>query len=369
MKYLKFLFGISVLFLFSCQNTEEVLIPQNMSSIDQDSNTVIAKLMAMGYNRDIIKEFDDFFLVGYDLMFSKNIDDYPSVSNNFTKQANNNNQILDLTKTNISVYIDSSIPNTGSGNWRPAISSAINDWNVISGVSVYFHLTTNSNADITIKSDGGSLSDSYVAVANLPDTSGRPGSQILINIDVTINNNSLSPSVKRYNMVHELGHTIGLRHTNWQALGEPSANTIPGTTVDSNSVMNGNTGSFSWNGFSTLDIVAARYLFPYSVKTEFVNTISSYGPDIVEQEDDIFVKLYTDGSYSNALPLPATIKYSITTYFTEGQSAGQTNISNYTKTITSGNGNRYFLTNLKSLYCEYDYGDPVGDCFEKWIRF
>ena len=57
------------------------------------------------------------------------------------------------------------------------------------------------------------------------------------------------------------------------------------------------------------------------------------------------------------------------TYYTDGPSAGQTTTYNYTKTISSGSGNRYFLTNITSEYCEYDYGNPVGDCFQSWVRF
>ncbi|MCF6347140.1 MAG: zinc-dependent metalloprotease [Flavobacteriaceae bacterium] len=364
MKYLKLLFVISVLFLFSCQNTDEVFIPQD-SSLNQDQSPVIAKLVAMGYDREMIKEYDDFFLVEGDLMFSKNIKDYPAISDTFTKQAVNNSNLLDLTKTNISVYIDNSMPSSGQDNWRTAISSAINDWNSISGSSVYFNLSTNSNADITIKSDNGALPNNVVASAGFP-SNGNPYNTVLVNLDFL--NINVSEGSKRYNMVHELGHCIGLRHTNWDSQNEYSANTIPGTpNGDSNSVMNGGTALFTWNSFSTYDIIAAQYLFPYSVKVEYENVYNSYDPDTFERVDDVYVKLYTNGSYTTPLSLPATVKYSIKTLFTEGQSAGQTTTSNYTKTISSGSGNRYFLTDITREYCEYDYGNPVGDCYQEWV--
>ena len=68
-------------------------------------------------------------------------------------------------------------------------------------------------------------------------------------------------------MVHELGHCIGFRHTNWDIKGEGissvGANYIPNTpNQDSNSVMNGGTASYSWNGFSSYDISAVKYLYP-----------------------------------------------------------------------------------------------------------
>ncbi len=73
-------------------------------------------------------------------------------------------------------------------------------------------------------------------------------------------------SQKTYNLVHELGHCIGFRHTNWYSLGEGSgsvgANQIPGSpTSDSNSVMNGGTALNSWKGFSNWDIFSVKYLY------------------------------------------------------------------------------------------------------------
>lgn len=69
-------------------------------------------------------------------------------------------------------------------------------------------------------------------------------------------------------MVHELGHCIGFRHTNWLSRGEAEMNAIhiTGTPLgqDPNSVMNGGTASYTWNGFSNYDIKAAQYLYtPY----------------------------------------------------------------------------------------------------------
>ena len=76
----------------------------------------------------------------------------------------------------------------------------------------------------------------------------------------------LNASQKKYVIAHELGHTIGFRHTNWRTADPPSnlgANLIFGTPeTDTASVMNANTGGKPWNGFSLFDKLAGFELYP-----------------------------------------------------------------------------------------------------------
>lgn len=295
------LFTISILFLF--QNCSEESPNQNNIESELKETPVVEKLISLGYKKERIKEYDDFYLVEGDLMFSKDIKDY---SNSITdRHASTNNLVSTLKVTFMSVYVDSSIPSSGEDNWRNALSYAVSDLNTISGSTVHFNIITSgsASADIVIKSDGNVLQDNTIASAGFPTSNGNPYNQIIINLDFW-GNTSVSEGSKRYNLVHELGHCIGLRHTNWD---DPNryegplsigANVIPNTPAqDPNSVMNGGTASYSWNGFSVYDLVAIRYLYPAA--PVILPQVTASGPDYLQSGLNLFTWDYT-GNLANA---------------------------------------------------------------------
>lgn len=221
-------------------------------------NITLEYIRSLGFPLETIEEHDDMYLVESDIIFSKKDTDNLSQP----RHAYNSLGLVNyFAISNVSITVDSSIPTSGADDWRIEIQQAINDWNSIGGSRLHFSYTTNSSANVVIRSDAGSLSDNTIAAAEFP-SSGLSGFQIRINLDFQ-NDLSVPSAQKRYNMVHELGHIIGLRHTNWQGRGETSTISIPGTPcTDNNSVMNGGTADFSWNGFSDYDIVAGRVLYP-----------------------------------------------------------------------------------------------------------
>jgi hypothetical protein len=227
----------------------------------------------MGFSPDKIEGYEDYYLVEGCISFPKGISFYGDENevidekSGVNKRHAHTDNLVHLTNLKIDVYIDPSMPTSGVDNWRTAINLAINDWNSISNFGAHFVLTSYpSSADITITSDNGALANNVVADALFPSNTGRPGNRIRVNLN---NFSGLSESQRRRNMVHELGHCIGFRHTNWETNDGGSttygANLISGTpSVDNGSVMNGSTGSYSWNGFSYYDLVASRFLYPYA---------------------------------------------------------------------------------------------------------
>lgn len=153
-------------------------------------------------------------------------------------------------------------------DWQSAARAAITEWNAIGGTKVNF--AEGTPADIVLRySDLGYCTTA--ALAGLPPGNGNPYGEVTVNSGYLINCGQYSgalnnASTKKRNIVHELGHTIGFRHTNWQSRGEPTAIQIAGTpTTDAASVMNGGTADVQWAGFSGNDKVAVRALYPFTV--------------------------------------------------------------------------------------------------------
>ncbi|MDJ1466543.1 M57 family metalloprotease [Cytophagaceae bacterium DM2B3-1] len=149
--------------------------------------------------------------------------------------------------TNIKVYINPAVPSA----WQTATRNALTQWNNINGTKLFFsEVTSSTSANIRVIT--GYEAASWVARAYLPTYNGRPGTPVEINTYY----NSLPSGQKLFAMVHELGHTFGLLHTD-----QTSGTFITGTpTTDPNSVMNSYV--LNWNGFTTGDVSAVQILYP-----------------------------------------------------------------------------------------------------------
>ena len=286
----------ALIFLFSACR-KEGFDPKTNETITEkpknyDEQALLQKVIDMGFREDMIVNKGDYYLVEDDILlvkedlvkgnyeFDPDAEDYTEEECGdgedcyepaTTRQARRNNLVEGLKIGAIRVRVDWSIPSSGVDNWRIAIRQAINDWNSTQS-AIKMIYTTASSADITIRSDGGMLPDIILATGSWP-SNGKPGNRILVNLDFSSNRNILAAQ-KRNTMVHELGHCIGFRHTNWVGMGESTAIHISGTpSGDANSVMNGGFALDSWMGFSPGDKVAVRTMYP----TRYISGLGNSG--------------------------------------------------------------------------------------------
>lgn len=150
----------------------------------------------------------------------------------------------------ISIYVKPDVP----ADWKTAMDAALAAWHSINGKITFFYDQRLHPKDhyplacIRIETFNDPAT-STIAYAQLP--AGGPGKYIAINMSY----NWLSPSEKIFTCVHELGHTIGYRHTD-----QTDGQLITGTPVsDPLSVMNAYVAA--WNGFSSWDLFAHNKVY------------------------------------------------------------------------------------------------------------
>jgi hypothetical protein len=154
---------------------------------------------------------------------------------------------------NIKVHID---PASVSLNWAIATRRAMTNWNNINSRVRFYEVLNGNDPGINIRVNATrAMNNDYYALAELPFLGvpgGIPGRYIAINA-----NRDVEASIKEAVMVHELGHTVGLTHTDRPLEG----GLIPGTpTLDPSSIMNAGVGP--WKNFSTGDLQAIYRLYP-----------------------------------------------------------------------------------------------------------
>jgi hypothetical protein len=150
--------------------------------------------------------------------------------------------------------------------WQTAAREAMQHWNGVA--DSYVRFVEGSPADVSV-SDNCDLPANVAAQSSWP-SGGNPGPTLKVNpcFAYAVNHSQLV-----HIMVHELGHNIGFRHTNWTSLGESSAPEgavhIPYTPIgsDAASVMNGGGSPKSWAGFSYYDKVAIVRTYPLAAPT------------------------------------------------------------------------------------------------------
>lgn len=249
-----------VLLLLSC-STEELSNTQEINSKEYGED-VLEILLEMGYSKKDIENFDDYYIVEGDIIFYKNRDYKIKERKSSEKQRRYLEGYVNMNE--VKVYINNEL----NSDWRQAVSEAIDRYNLIDANLTLILTPNESEAHIEIKYDT-SISG---GLGTWPYADGRPGDFIYINPDTNVC--SLNPDTRRGIIQHELGHNLGLHHTNSDAGSQ-----FPNTPYrDDNSIMNSGghpnvCSSFSI-GFSTGDDTALRILFPFLDAF----TVNIYGP-------------------------------------------------------------------------------------------
>ncbi len=253
------LFGALYAFTISCTQDEYIDVDQAQNNINR-SDTTIQEIVALGFAEESIVDMGTYYMVGNDLTFSKK--GRPVLPEDFGKQSRSTYTVEDVT---IGVRIDPALPT----NWKTATREAMDHWNANADSGIYFYETdfywqTSPgvylfNPEIQVISDAINPLPNYViAAAEFPTSDRKPGYRIRINL--SFNGCSVSNNLRRFNMIHELGHCVSLRHTNE---GSVLGTHITGTpTYDSVSVMNGGTACTLSNGFSANDRIAINTVYP-----------------------------------------------------------------------------------------------------------
>ena len=178
--------------------------------------------------------------------------------------------------------------------WVTGLQRAVDSYNELGEGITFAYVGPQSDiSDIHVVYQSIPNSSGTIAQAEWPIDNGQntnsPGRQITVNSTFNPFRCQVSATtvgMAHYNMAHEIGHTIGFRHTNFQcrvfggsvvsegqstdgavhipgtATSTPTGNwTSPCADHDANSVFNGGTACFSWAGFSNDDVTSIGSLF------------------------------------------------------------------------------------------------------------
>ncbi len=287
------------LFLVFNSCTKEKLSINNVQEIKTDSS-ILAYIKELGYNDSDIKDLGEEYLVDGDIVFSKN-----TIIKNTTKAKGlkvSQYGTGSHTNENVVIQIDPSM-----NNYINEIYSAVTHWNNVLDCSLDFSVyspgqTTPPNIIITNANLGsGVCGQSYFPVNN------KPGSLIRININEI---SGLPFEQRQRTITHELGHAIGLRHTNWQGHEATTGNDpsngayydaihIPGTPtgIDASSLMNSGECGTGATYLSDYDKIAIRSL--YFQPTPNWQQLSGGARDISIGADGSVFIIGTDYNYNN----------------------------------------------------------------------
>lgn len=261
----------------SCEKEESVTSDEFSVVNEQQtvSKDILGKIAALHHNTNDVKLVDNIlpdgstesaYLIEGDILMSANQLEELQPANITSKQYRTYNLVSSPRNVNVIGYTGGS----GQGltaKQKTALQGAIANYNALN-IGLNFTLTFGTNYssyDIVVYQNSNGQAG---GVAGFP-SSGNPYKYVQIYSGME----NYSTATNEHVMTHEIGHTVGLRHTDWysrescgqsgEAAGSDGAVHIPGTPTgyDSNSVMLSCFSASESGNFGYYDEVALEYLY------------------------------------------------------------------------------------------------------------
>lgn len=245
------------------------------SAVDQ---AITDKVIALGIDIAVVTR-GDFHLpdgtiqerlyIGDDLVTTEEALDEMVISEGTNRQFRTNNLVTGSNRTIDIIGYTGNDQFGLSQKGQTALQWAVNNFNRISGSALRFRLTygTNFNSSDMVVYDNSANNSGAGGVAGFPDAQGRPNKFVQI-----YNLEGSSTNVNEHVITHEIGHSIGFRHSDYydrqscggggEAAGSIGAIQLPNTPVrDFDSIMQACFSSNEDGEFSSNDITALRAMY------------------------------------------------------------------------------------------------------------